>query len=121
MERKFKDFMKNRGVEDKQDIQSIDPKYATIFNIRLSDTGLYFNLKFDDGYYKKELNNLFIPERFYNRVNTLEKNSSNITVNKNNLIAYFLIYPGAILSLGIIFAALFKYLPALEKFLNFTM
>ncbi len=120
MDKKFANFMNNRNKEDKSDIQNIAPKNAEIFNIRRNDLGLYFNLKIDDGYYKKEVDDLFIPARFYNRVNTFE-NTNSIKIDKNSLVAYTLIYPGAILSLGIIFATLFKYLPVLEKFLNFSM
>lgn len=120
MDKKFASFMNNRNSEDKSDIQNIAPKNAEIYNIRRNDLGIYFNIKIDDGYYKKEVNDLFIPSRFYNKVGAFEK-TDDIKINKNKLIAYFLIYPGAILSLGIIFAAVFKYLPLLENFLNFSL
>lgn len=120
MNKDFANFMESRDNDINENIVEINPKEISIYNIRTNDSGLYFNMKIINNDEQKVANNLFIPSRFYYKINTISPKIEPTHNLKNKLIAYFLIYPAAIFSLAIIFATLFKYLPSIEKFLNFS-
>lgn len=119
--RELTNFMAEANLK-KETISSreVELKDVSIFNIRRNENGLYFNIKIygQDG---KEINNLFIPSRFYkNNLKTTQPNDK-IVINKNKIFVYLFIYPAAILSLAIIFATIFKYLPILQRFFDFSI
>lgn len=114
-------FMDTANTQKNVNFGEINPKDTTVYNIRKTDNGLYFNIKIPGDFNTtKDIKDLFIPVRFYQKV-VEPSTRQNIIINKAKLVEYFLLYPGAIISLGIIFAAIFKYLPVLERFFNFTL
>ena len=100
--------------------REINLKDVSIFNIRRNENGLYFNIKIY-GEEEKEVNNLNIPERFYKNNPRATKENNKIVINKSKIFNIIFIYPAAILSLAVIFATIFKYLPILQRFFDFSI
>lgn len=100
--------------------REINLKDVSIFNIRRNENGLYFNIKIY-GEEEKEVNNLFIPARFYKNNPRATQANDKIVINKSKIFNIIFIYPAAILSLAVIFATIFKYLPVLQRFFNFSV
>ena len=92
----------------------------SISNIRVNEKGIFFNIKIEN--IEEEHKDLCIPSSFY----ISQKNNfsaSNIEKNKDSIsmifLKYIILLPLTILSLGIIFSAIFKYLPMIQNLLNF--
>ena len=100
--------------------REINLKDVSIFNIRRNENGLYFNIKIY-GEEEKEVNNLFIPARFYKNNQRATQANDKIVINKSKIFNIIFIYPAAILSLAVIFATIFKYLPILQRFFDFSI
>lgn len=119
-EKQLTNFMSSMNEQNKSiDSKVIDLKDVTIFNIRKNATGLYFDIKIN-GDQEKEIDNLCIPSKFY-KTNKENNNNNKMIVNKYTIFEYFILYPSAVVSLAIIFAAIFKYVPIIQRFFDFSM
>lgn len=122
MNRELVNFMATESAprKESENFREINLKNTSIYNIRKNDNGLYFNIKIT-GDYEKNISDLFIPSKFYQQNFIQQRRRGLIIISKAKIVEYFLIYPGAILSLGVIIATIFKYLPELEKLFNFPL
>lgn len=112
-------YMGNLNSQKENVSKDINPKDTTIYNIRKTDNGLYFNIKITKEP-ERDIKDLFIPSRFYFKPPAEEVGSHKIVVDKRDIVEYFLLYPGAIISLIIISAAILKLFPQLQNFFNFS-
>ena len=98
---------------------NIEAKNTSIYNIRKTDKGLYFNIK-SAGENGLDIKDLFIPSKFYYEapieVNLKAKNLGKKNINK--VAEYGIIYPGAIISLSFIIITIIKNLDKLASLLG---
>jgi len=120
MNRELVNFMATESTpkRESENFREINLKDTYIYNIRRTDNGLYFNIKIT-GDYEKNISDLFIPAKFYQQNYVEAPRKGNIVISKSKLVEYFLIYPGAILSLALIITTIFRYLPVLERLFTF--
>lgn len=115
---KFMDTENSEKVASELKLNNVNLRDTSIYNIRNNNEGLFFNLKIN-GTINKNINNLFIPSRFYDQIAPNQRKNL-IIISKSKLVEYFLVYPGAILSLVVIISTFFRYLPTIRSFFNIS-